>query len=325
MLTQPITAGDTVSTFTGVRPALWVRRLLRTYFAAEWLGIFVIAMVATVWAWQERFDLSVRWSDISLSATAVLAILVARAIASERASLVTEYFLLTVVSTVVFGVISYLSMTTGRPLADAFLMAADRAVGFEWLANYRWLTHHSLAAMVLQFAYNSLVYQGLYFGVLFGIMGKRQQLREMFWLVLVAGIFTSAGAALFPALGPFKAFGVKSEFLAVVEQLRSGNLHFALDKLTGVVSFPSFHTTMALLYIYGFSRAGSIGWAAAVLNVVMLPAIPFFGGHYLVDMAAGAMVAIGSLGIVRLWPVLWIPAVRQRGLIAACARSPASL
>ncbi len=29
--------------------------------------------------------------------------------------------------------------------------------------------------------------------------------------------------------------------------------------MTGVVSFPSFHTTMALAYVYGFRRTGAIG------------------------------------------------------------------
>jgi membrane-associated phospholipid phosphatase len=130
-------------------------------------------------------------------------------------------------------------------------------------------------------------------------MGRRGDLRQMFWLVVISGLITCAGAAFFPALGPFKAHGIKAEFLPVMEQLRAGNLHFALSNLTGVVSFPSFHTTMALLFIYSFSRAGTIGWLLAMLNVVMLPSIPFFGGHYLVDMAGGAAVALGSLALVK--------------------------
>lgn len=297
-------------------PAIRLQEILRTDFPAEWLGISVIALLAAIWGWHAHFDLAVRWSNLFLPAVAILAIIATRLVASRRASLVTEYFLLTVVATAVFGVVSYLSMTTGRPLADNSLMAADRAIGFDWNASYQWLTHHARVATVLQFAYNSLVYQGLYFGVLFGIMGKRRELEEMFWFVLVAGIITSAGAALFPALGPFKTYGVRSEFLPVMEQLRAGNLHFALGKLTGVVSFPSFHTTMAILYMYGFSRAGAIGWVAAILNLVMLPAIPFFGGHYLVDMFAGGAVAALSLGIVKTWTALQHPATPLRDLIA---------
>jgi membrane-associated phospholipid phosphatase len=172
--------------------------------------------------------------------------------------------------------------------------------------------HHALPAKILEIAYDSLVYQGLYFGVLFGVMGRRRELREMFWLVGVSGLFTCAGAALFPALGPFKAFGVKAEFLPVMEQLRGANLHFALSNLTGVVSFPSFHTTMAVLYMYGFRRTGAIGWMIAVLNVVMIAAIPFFGGHYLVDMFAGGAVALVSVAIVKAWPTIVSPPVFSR-------------
>jgi membrane-associated phospholipid phosphatase len=208
------------------------------------------------------------------------------------------------VASAAFVVLSYLSMTTQRPLVDDALMAADRAIGFDWLGSYRVLLKHGTFAAVLKFIYNSLFYQGLYFGVLFGLMGKRQNLREMFWLVFIAGVFTSAGAALFPALGPFNAFHIDAKFLPDMQRLHSGERHFVLAKLTGVVSFPSFHTTMALLYIYAFSRAGLIGWAAAALNLLMIPAIPFFGGHYLVDMIAGGAVGLASLAIVNAWPQL---------------------
>jgi hypothetical protein len=291
-------------------------QIFRSDFAAEWLGVAALAVGAAIWALNIKFGLAVQWHDALLPCGVILAVMLAHVLVSRRASLVAEYFLLTAAATAVFGVASYLSMTTGRPLADSVLMAADRAIGFDWLANYRWLLHHAMAAKVLEVAYDSLVYQGLYFGVLFGIMRKRQELREMFWLVAVSGLFTCAGAALFPALGPFKAFGVKAEFLPVMEQLRGANLHFAFSNLTGVVSFPSFHTTMAVLYIYGFRRVGAIGWMIAGLNVVMMAAIPFFGGHYLVDMFAGGAVALASVAIVKAWPASLSPTVLSREYVA---------
>lgn len=297
-----------------LEPTFAPKEVFRSDFAVEWLGVAVIAIGAVIWAWSIDFRLAMQWRDFLLPAGVVLAVLLAHVVGSKRAGLVTEYFLLTGIATGVFAVASYLSMTVDRPLADGVLMAADRAIGFDWLTPWRWLVHHALAAKVLQIAYDSLVYQGLYFGVLFGVMDKRRELREMFWLVVIAGLLTCAGAALFPALGPFKTFGIKSEFLPVMAQLRGGNLHFALANLTGVVSFPSFHTTMALLYIYGFWRAGPIGWMVAVLNIVMMPAIPFFGGHYLVDMLAGGAVALVSVAIVKSWPAIAARASRNAAL-----------
>jgi hypothetical protein len=35
----------------------------------------------------------------------------------------------------------------------------------------------------------------------------------------------------------------------------------------------------------------------------MLAAIPYFGGHYLVDMIAGAAVMLVSLACVKVWPM----------------------
>jgi len=189
-------------------------------------------------------------------------------------------------------------------MADAPLQAADRALGFDWMAGYHFLLTHTLIASVLGFAYGSMVYQALYFCVLFSLMGKKQQLREMFWLVLAMGILTSAGAMLFPALGPYDTFhaGPPDNFVPVMKHLKSGkDLNFALGHMTGVVSFPSFHTAMALAYVWGFRKTGPIGWAITALNLAMLCAIPYFGGHYLVDMFAGAGVMLLSLVLTSLW------------------------
>ena len=291
------------------------KQIFRSDFAAEWLGVAVLVVIAAIWARTIKFDLAVQWHDALGLSGVILLVMIAHVIKSERASLAAEYFLLTAIATATIGVVSYLSMATDRPLADGVFMAADRAIGFDWLTDYRWVLHHGLVAKILQFAYGTLVSQGLFFGVFFGLKGRRQDLREMFWLVVVSSLFTCAGAAFFPALGPFKTFGIKAEFLPAMEQLRSGNLHFALANITGVVCFPSFHTTMALLYIYAFRRTGAIGWMFAALNVVMLLAIPFFGGHYVVDMLAGGAVALASFAIVKVWPAFAFPAMPGR----ACA------
>jgi hypothetical protein len=297
------------------------RPIFRSELAAEWLGIATIAILATLWAARIGFHLDITWRDGMLLAMALGVVLGVNIFAARRFRLMAEYFALTLAATAAFAFLSYLAMASSGALVDRQLLAADRALGFDWLAIFHWLQAHPATARVLQTVYDSLIYQGLYFGVLFGLMDKKQDLREMFWLVFVAGILTSAGAVLFPALGPFKSFGLEQQgaFLPDMEHLRSGqDLHFALARLTGVVSFPSFHTTMALAYAYGFRRAGAVGWIVGAVNVVMLAAVPFFGGHYLADMIAGAGVMAVSLGVVKLAPRLHrpfrAPAARQGAL-----------
>jgi hypothetical protein len=55
----------------------------------------------------------------------------------------------------------------------------------------------------------------------------------------------------------------------------------------------------------------------AALNIIMLCAVPFFGGHYLVDLIAGAAAMLLSLAVVKTAPQMWArlrsrdPAVQQ--------------
>jgi len=292
------------------------RAILRSDFPAEWLGLGAILMLDALWSPLVGLHIGLVWRDGIVLAGAILAMLALRAFAVRRGGLMTEYFALTVAATVVFGVLSYLCTIHAAPLADLAFQKTDAAFGFDWLYWYGVVHAHPLAASALRFCYDSLVYQGLYFGLLLALLDRKSALKEMFWLVFVAGLLTSAGAFLWPALGPFRQFGMDShgDYIPVIEHLRSGrDLDFALHGMTGVVSFPSFHTTMALAYAYGFRRTGAIGVAIAALNCGMLFAIPFFGGHYLTDMIAGAGVMLASLGIVKVWPVL-VRALRPAAL-----------
>ena len=274
---------------------------LKCDFGPEWLALLALAVLDLFWARAIGFHLGVSWSDGKLIGLGLVAMLLIR-LFWTRGGMMAEYFSLTALATTLFGVLSYLCLASSGPLVDTSLQAADRALHFDWMAGYHFIVAHHLVSTVLSLAYNSMIYQGLYFCVLFSLMDRKKHLREMFWLVLVTGLFTSLGVLLFPALGPFKLFGTAppGSFLPEMEHVKSGqNLNFALAKLTGVVSFPSFHTAMALAYAWGFRKTGAIGWAVLVLNLLMLCAIPWYGGHYLTDMIAGAGVMAASLAIVK--------------------------
>jgi membrane-associated phospholipid phosphatase len=55
---------------------------------------------------------------------------------------------------------------------------------------------------------------------------------------------------------------------------------------------------MALGYAYSLRRTGIIGYTIAIANAVMLLGVPFLGGHYVVDMIAGAaLFGLTTLGV----------------------------
>jgi hypothetical protein len=278
------------------------RAALRSEFAPEWCALAVILAVDLVWMPTAGLRVAIGWQDGIVVAVALGAMMALRTLSIRSGGLMAEYFAITAVAATVFGVLSYLCTAHDAPLADGAFQKMDAALGFDWLSWFQIVHTNPLAAGAFRLCYDSLIYQGLYFGLLLALLDRRDDLKEMFWIVFVAGLFTSAGAYLWPAFGPFREFGLDKygDYIPVIEHLRSGrDLNFPLHAMTGVVSFPSFHTTMALAYVYGFRRTGAIGAGIAVLNIGMLLAIPVFGGHYLTDMIAGAAVLLVSLAIVK--------------------------
>ena len=60
--------------------------------------------------------------------------------------------------------------------------------------------------------------------------------------------------------------------------------------MQGIVTFPSYHTVLAILFVYTHRGLRWTFPPVAVLNGLMLAAIPSVGGHYVVDMIGGALV-----------------------------------
>ena len=281
---------------------------LTSDFVPEWGAVGLLSLLVGLWASQVQLQFTHGQNILLPVAFLFGATLVLRALSFRRGGLILEYLALSFAVSAAVCALSYLSLASSDTLVDGQLMAMDRALGFDWLAGYNFVQSHPALSAVLGFAYDSLVYQGLYFGLLLGLMNDRLRLKQMFWLVLISGSLACLGALLLPALGPSKIFNIHTDtgFVPVMEHLLSGrDLSFSLSGMTGVISFPSFHTSMALAYIWAFRKAGAIGWAATGLNLVMLCSVPWFGGHYLVDMIAGAANMLLSLAAIKAAPLLW--------------------
>jgi hypothetical protein len=277
-------------------------------FVPEWCAIAAIGTIDAIWAAQIHLTFTATSGRFLVLAIALGMTLALRAARLQRGGLMAEYFALTLAASTAICALSYVCLVSAGPLVDSRLMAMDRALGFDWLAGYRFVHAHPTLCAGLGLAYGSLVYQGLYFCVLLGLMNQKQRMRDMFWLFLVSGALACAGSLLLPALGPSKFYNIETSngFVPVMQHLLSGrDLNFALAHLTGVVSFPSFHTSMALAYAWAFRKTGVIGAGVGLLNLVMLCAVPYFGGHYLVDMFAGAAAMLFSLAMVKSAPAVW--------------------
>jgi membrane-associated phospholipid phosphatase len=128
---------------------------------------------------------------------------------------------------------------------------------------------------------------------------------EFTFAFATALIATAVISALVPAIGVYQQIGLDPATLehlnprAYLDQLRDfgpvrdGTLrHLDLFGLAGIVTFPSFHATSAVLYAWAFWPVRWMRPIALLANGAMLASTPVDGAHYFIDVVAGIAVAI---------------------------------
>ncbi|MFM0557311.1 phosphatase PAP2 family protein [Paraburkholderia sediminicola] len=201
---------------------------------------------------------------------------------------------------------SYLVVSTNAPLVDDKLAAFDRMLGFDWPAMFEWVQHRNSLNTIFGFAYSGVTVQIAVVTVYLAFTKRFEQLAEFNLILVITSVVTIGLSGFFPAEGPFKYYAAVTQtdasMLSDFEPTRQGVLR-TLDFVTaqGLVSMPSFHAIMALLLIYGL-RGTRIWILMLMLNVLVLLSTPTRGGHYLVDLIAGALTFAIVVIAVRVWP-----------------------
>lgn len=269
------------------------------------------AALAAIWgadlAWAAHAGLRLigaGYLGIALLLLAANFLLFRRYDAGDRAAALVSGFALFFALASGTALMSYLAATLDRPLADPWLARADAALGFHWLDWYRFVQSRPLLHTLFAIAYNSLVPQALLCIFAFPLSGMAARNQELLACFAVSMVPTLILFALFPAACPWVYFDAKPGFIAVhwidLQALRAGALPaLDLQRIHGLVTFPSYHAVMAVLLAYA-ARGTRFMFLSGVVNGLMLLALLSEGGHYLVDLIAGVAVALGTIAVVRL-------------------------
>ena len=192
------------------------------------------------------------------------------------------------------GVFSYLVATSDLPLADDLFARADRALGFDWLSWCDVVQQRPLLHVLLHVAYLAALPQIAIVTVYLSLTGQPERNREFLWLLMISLLIIVPISGLLPAFNASVYYDAPG-FLAHMPDfvaLRTGRFtELDLSRLQGLISFPSFHTTLGLVFPYALRRRRGPLLIAALVNGAMIAAVPTEGGHYLVDVLAGAAVA----------------------------------
>jgi len=214
-----------------------------------------------------------------------------------------------------FSLISLIGATATYPLSagsrgfvDPALEQVDALLRFDWIAWYDVVAAHRSLQLLGTVAYQSIFVSPAILLGYFAWTGHRASARAFIAAFWVAAVLSLALFPFLPAEGPlaflwrgpipYMPESALYQMSLIPELRRHGISHVDLGALRGLVSAPSFHTASAILYVAAAWPFRRLRWPLLVINIAMLLSTPVEGTHYLVDMIAGALVAIAALGIV---------------------------
>jgi membrane-associated phospholipid phosphatase len=203
----------------------------------------------------------------------------------------------------VAGATALAALRTGAPLIDDSLAQADVMLGLDTPALVAWVAQSSVAGWVLHIAYASVV--PLVFASIIVLAWARREaaMWELCFGFTGSGVVCAFASSIVPAIGAFAHFKMSPDVLAalppgaglfhlpIFEAYRSGALdRIDLRHLEGVVTFPSFHAAMAIMVAYALRDLRWLFRPALVWSSLIVVSTVPIGGHYVVDLIAGAAV-----------------------------------
>lgn len=210
--------------------------------------------------------------------------------------------------------LSYAVAGTGGPLWDATLLSWDRTLGLDWRAYLAFVDARPTLGLVYTIAYQSIMAQMVVIVVVLGFTGRLLAVRDFVLAFVIAGLAVILISGLMPAMAMFVHLGLQPQdfphlnpaaafvHVGALTGLRDGTLRLiALDQLEGIITFPSFHSALGVIFIHALWSVRWLRWPALTLNGLLIAATPIDGGHYFVDVFAGGAIAFLALSASRFY------------------------
>ncbi len=261
--------------------------------------------------------LNVDWASYGASMLVVLGLMVIgyfyrKTGRSERIGAATTCAGLFIFFTICLSMYNYMLLPLWREPIDLQLNEIDQWFGYSWPAVIEWAGQNPVFNEIVRFAYLSTLPQFAALVVILGLSGRIKELHVLIASVTITATFAITFWGLFPSLGAKSLYDLPQamEMLASPiidttygdEMLRmavEGPGYITPKDIKGLIAFPSYHIVLAVTAIYA-SR--TVKWAFPiylVLNVLIMPGIYMHGGHHLVDLPAGLVVAAAGLYLAR--------------------------
>jgi len=185
--------------------------------------------------------------------------------------------------------LTYAATAVGLPFRDPELYAADRWMGFDRQAYQALVESKPGLRFILDAAYATIQPQTALVPFILVLTGRLPRLQQFVLALAISMICTALIAAVIPAVDSFNHTETQNS-------LRAGTLtSIRLNNLEGLITFPSFHTTSAILFVWALWPARYVRSPTVIVNGLMILSTPISGGHYGVDVIAGGLVANAAI------------------------------
>ncbi len=264
--------------------------------------LFIFSLGIVDWIWATRSGLTfVDWFYVIVPIVFLAAIGLFYELSGRSARLGDAgiYTALWLAFALAGSIFTYVAITMDRPLYDAQLVRIDALMGFNWLSWYQFLELHRALRFILLAAYNSMLLQ-IVGSVLYFAHTRREDRNAELLLGAMIGILpTGLICGAFPAVSASVHFlNQKPDYLPdLLAAYHHTNARFDLRNMQGIVTMPSYHAVLGVLFVYVHRPPCRTFVYVAALNLLMLAAIAPYGGHYFADVVAGVVIAAISIPI----------------------------
>lgn len=266
--------------------------LLLTDFNIKWGGYLTVGGVAAVYGFVGHFNARSPTASPRVYATLLL-------------PAQTILFLMLLVS------LGYIAASANLPMQESKLLAFDRMLGLDFRAYVQFVDQRPGLLHALALTYDSINKQMLLLVILLPLFGCHQRGTEFVLGLAVTLMAATLISTLVPATGAYEAAGLQPSdhpnfepvcYYATLRELpliRDG-LTRMIDvyALAPVLTFPSFHAVLAVLFIWAMWPIRWLRIPGALWNAVMLAATPIGGGHFFCDVIAGV-----ALALLTIWAI----------------------
>ena len=208
--------------------------------------------------------------------------------------------------------LTYIAASANLPLQDANLAFVDRLLGLDWQGYYKFVYERPALVPYVNLGYAMITWPSLGVPIFLGATRNYRRLQQFIFACTLTLIVTAIISSLLPAFGTYYQYGIAADtpifrasgYLSQLHELplvRDGSLRVLnLESLSGIITFPSFHAAAAVLAVWALWSVLWLRPVALVANAGMLLATPLVGGHYFVDVFAGAGLAVLAIAAAKL-------------------------